>query len=492
MARSLLKRKTMKALQQTRVLPFIFLWVCMQFSLANAEGWQEQALFGTWNRWRLLALADASQKLALSDGRKLRLDETLTLTVGDIEVVHDLAFAADGGIWLADTAGLRWLSPNPGPNDTRRVLFRSAGVTDIATTKQGALWWIESGDLWFADSILKTGTARISSRREVLLPSRYTTPLVGLAVMASESRLLVASERAFWLQTAGGQAWDHQPLQFESGETLRGLAFFDNRFWFLTQRSLYRLTLGSTRLEKVSLPAGIGKLHALEASLHQLLLLGDMGLFRWLHSTVGPEHAHKPVTAQKGNCDPAMNDLFRAVIQYLDLEPAQQQEGFHALRKRALWPKVSLQLGVDRETSKTLDRDEAFISGDYRHLRDRVFDREHEYHARLSLDWDLSELPFHPDRVDWARETRAWIQLRADLLDEVARLYFERQALLEHVPLPHSQEYWRAKSLAARLDALSGNWFSRNATRLSHASSVSSQKNGDSLCHEKLGEAYLE
>ena len=87
----------------------------------------------------------------------------------------------------------------------------------------------------------------------------------------------------------------------------------------------------------------------------------------------------------------------------------------------------------------------------------------------MALAWDLGDAAFHPEEVDVSRELRALVQLRADVLDEVTQLYFERQrALAEAALLPEGDARvgalaLRARELAARLDGWSGGWWSEQS-----------------------------
>lgn len=94
----------------------------------------------------------------------------------------------------------------------------------------------------------------------------------------------------------------------------------------------------------------------------------------------------------------------------------------------------------------------------------------------LELDWELSGLVYDPAEATIAREVRARRKARRGLLLKVADLYFERrrhQLLLVLTP----QAQWRKRldlyielrRLTARLDALTGQWFSRRLRKTKEA-----------------------
>ena len=94
----------------------------------------------------------------------------------------------------------------------------------------------------------------------------------------------------------------------------------------------------------------------------------------------------------------------------------------------------------------------------------------------LELDWELSGLVYDPAEASIAREVRARRKARRKLLIQVAELYFERrQRQLLLILTARSQ--WRKRldlyidlrQLTAQLDALTGQWFSRQLRKTKEA-----------------------
>ena len=142
-------------------------------------------------------------------------------------------------------------------------------------------------------------------------------------------------------------------------------------------------------------------------------------------------------------------------------------------QRRGWWPIVILRGGAGWDRSDNIDRDQAFLSGEMRHLIDRARDRDHAADVSLSLSWDFSDVAYEPESIDVSRETREVIELRDNVLDEITQLYYERRRVLAALaaePAPSAAEQQRlrlrADELAAGIDAWTGGWFSREVALL--------------------------
>jgi len=191
-------------------------------------------------------------------------------------------------------------------------------------------------------------------------------------------------------------------------------------------------------------------------------------------ATAGPANRRRP-TAPRGageaaGTDPPVQAVHRAALRYLGLEARALDDLRRAASRRGRMPEIDFELYGGRDRRRTRERDEAFLSGEHRVLRDADVDRDLEYGARLRISVDLRDLVFDPERIDASRELRALVALRDDVLGEVTRLYFERQRLrLELDRIPSGPERallaLRAAELAAGLDAWTGGWFGRAVGR---------------------------
>jgi hypothetical protein len=148
------------------------------------------------------------------------------------------------------------------------------------------------------------------------------------------------------------------------------------------------------------------------------------------------------------------------------------------LSRRGWLPTLSVRLAAGHDRQRQNDYDEAFLSGETRHLYDREKERSLAYDASLNLSWDFGDVAFDADAIDLSREARLVISLRDSVLDEINQLYFERRGLLQQLaaapssdgPDPRQLEL-RAAELAAGLDAWTGGWFSEVHAARSEAGS---------------------
>ena len=99
---------------------------------------------------------------------------------------------------------------------------------------------------------------------------------------------------------------------------------------------------------------------------------------------------------------------------------------------------------------------------------DNDSDRRHsqDWGLSLTLTWNLADLAYHPELIDVSRETRALIEFRDDVLDEITQLYFERRRVLVEIDASRDRATrarlrLRADELAAGIDAWTDGWFSQ-------------------------------
>ena len=172
--------------------------------------------------------------------------------------------------------------------------------------------------------------------------------------------------------------------------------------------------------------------------------------------------------------EPSVQAVFRAALDHLDLRPELLRDLRRGLAVRGLLPELAFRVERTRSSEGERSRDEAFVSGALRRLHDGSTGSSRETVASVTLAWDLGGLAYDSDAVDLSREARSVIQLRDDVLDEIAQLYFERRRVLLQLaalgPAAAGDDAerlrLRADELAAGLDAWTGGWFGRHAPPL--------------------------
>jgi hypothetical protein len=165
--------------------------------------------------------------------------------------------------------------------------------------------------------------------------------------------------------------------------------------------------------------------------------------------------------------DPPLAEIRRRALVRAGLTARRSQGMWDRLRRRAFWPEVELRFDADFENDSQRDSDQAFLSGDMRHLRDHSRDEGRRFQAGIEFEWDLGGVVYPLESVDLSRELRQIVSLRDDVADEINQLYFERQTIREELATSGSTAtsdlsrlHWRAQELDAGLDAWTGGWIS--------------------------------
>jgi hypothetical protein len=414
--------------------------------------------------------------------------------------VRDLAYAADGALWIATDAGLlrfdgeRVVLRTPAPGEPSRDVLRVATSGDVvaAQTAAGAYWSrdgvrfarVESpsgetpaaglaleplpdGDtmLWIANE-RGVFAARLAGGSEAAgaIAERVALPVdvrPALDVFAGAGRMLVLGPRLLLERRPDGGFASRQP-ELPPGATPARVAASEHGIWIATDRGLVGAAPPAARFERAPAPAG--GLAAVDVAVagERVLVATARGLATG--PALEPHAAGAPAPA---GCQPSIQSVQRAALDYLRLagDPAGAMR--RGVRARGLLPLVTL--GARRFRTKDLRStyDQQYVSGDYRHLYDSDDLHAKDREVELRLTWDLGDAAYNPEQVDVSTEARRLVELRDDVLDELNQLYFDRLRALAaaDAAAPDSQdatrERLRAAELAAGLDAWTDGWFGR-------------------------------
>jgi photosystem II stability/assembly factor-like uncharacterized protein len=170
----------------------------------------------------------------------------------------------------------------------------------------------------------------------------------------------------------------------------------------------------------------------------------DHGIFALPASAIAPSAAGcvSPVIRYLAD-EPDIAEVRQAAVQYADAGPEKIITWRRQARKKAWLPHVTL--GLDRETgdlwhwesgSTTKESDDCLRKG-----KDSV-------NWSVSLIWELGELIWNTDQTGIDARSRLNAELRAELVDEVTKLYFERVRLkMEADALPLEERRKRQEKL---------------------------------------------
>lgn len=219
-------------------------------------------------------------------------------------------------------------------------------------------------------------------------------------------------------------------------------------FKFLDDKNIWEETYSGMTAKKVLFLASADKI---------LFAATDKGLFKL--TDLNPS-AQKPITLF--NNEPTILEVHKAAVKYAEVDPKKIEMWRLAARHKAWLPKFSI--GVDRDVDKSLHVDtggagnpDFYISGppDVSKSWD------------VSLSWDFGDLIWNSAQTSIDSRSKLMAELRQDVLDQVTKLYFERERLKSQIslilPVDQStkiEQEIRLAELTASIDALTGGYFS--------------------------------
>lgn len=219
--------------------------------------------------------------------------------------------------------------------------------------------------------------------------------------------------------------------------------------FFATNRGFFRVDLG----QKIT------------SNLYQGLITQDMRFFQqddsgriWLVTDKGL-YVNKDIFPESTlvldtshfQTEPTIREIQEAVLRYNEVHPEKIRAWRKALRYKALFPTIKL------DYDKTISwhgTKQAYYVG--------------PYDWGLTLSWDIADLIWNPYQDNIDNRSRLNTQLRISILEDVNRIYFERERLkrlLEVTPPKDEKERMekqlRLEELTALLDGYTGGIFSK-------------------------------
>jgi hypothetical protein len=317
-----------------------------------------------------------------------------------------------------------------------------------------------AGELWQLELAAGEATVRTDDAQRVPMP-------VGAGVIHDlrcdlpGSQLVAVLDDGFWIRDATG--WRLERPVLPPGVRAARVLFAAGQLWLATSGGLLQAHRLQGPWARVAAPVGTDPVAALAGDQDRVLAVGPRGVYA--AGPPPPDVADVDPRAASAE-EPAIRQVQHAVIRHLRLGVRDLQQLRQRARRRGFWPELELRGGYRRRRIHDRDWDEAFTSGAYHRLFDRERNSEREHEILAVLRWDLGDAVFHPEEIDASRETREWLELRDEILDEVTQQYFERRRALHEAALatpgsPESERLrLRAAEMAAGIDAWTGGWWS--------------------------------
>lgn len=428
--------------------------------------------------------ASESVLLASTDGGLHRIDDSSKTTftpgtgararlVGRIATVFGLTAVATaaGAFVSADTRSWQPLSASLPAGEVTAIAVRRRPVPGSDPDLAGfECWTVIRGRLWRTPLALREGTLTSGPSRQEPLPfAAADRGPIDLVFGLPDAEVVVVLPRILARRREPGNGWEMLRIGVPAGARIVRLAHALDRYWLATDRGLLEAATLDGPWRRAASPAGTASIRELVGNDRLLVVATAAGVLT--RTLASRKHARGSSLAPLENDGPGIEPLHRAAIAYLELETHRTRALRQSVTRRGRLPVVTFRGGYDGDDDWSRDTDEAFISGDLRRLNDRDRRRSRNWDLTLTLTWDLADLAYHPELIDVSKETRALIELRDDVLDEITQLYYERRRVLAEIgatrdPATGVRLRLRADELAAGIDAWTGGWFGQNTTPL--------------------------
>ncbi len=169
--------------------------------------------------------------------------------------------------------------------------------------------------------------------------------------------------------------------------------------------------------------------------------------------------------------EPSVLDLQREAMKYADVLPEKIVDWKRRLKKRALFPKFTVDMDVG--SSRSVSDSVAVSSYGAENVGPDDKTVYGSFNFGVSLEWDLRDWVWSDKEISIDTRSKLTVELRDDILDQVDQLYFERRRLIMRFILnPPSDKkdllelFNRIRHLRADLDGLTGGYLTQALSRV--------------------------
>ena len=187
--------------------------------------------------------------------------------------------------------------------------------------------------------------------------------------------------------------------------------------------------------------------------------------------TIVPEFQIDPGNLPTFDHEPSINDVHQMAIDYAEVSHEKIETWRRQARRKAWFPDLDVGVDADRDWGSSDSIWGSYSSGGQHYVGpdDKTWGEGIGWD--VSMSWDLGDLVRSTDQTTIDSRSKMMVELRADILNEVTRLYFERRRNQIELAVS-SMTDWRLKvekemrisELTALIDALTGGEFSQRIT----------------------------
>jgi len=382
-----------------------------------------------------------------------------------------------GGLFISKDKGRSWRKQSG--------LLGSADIRDIAyATKEGCVY------IAYSQGVYKIDLAATEQKRVFVRPGRNgdgaaeevpegekeesREKINHLGVNQNNGEIYLATSRGVYKSSDRGQSWQGVS---EYGLLSRQIKFIlvggDSRLYAVSESGVF--LYARERWQELSFNLAAGEIYALSLdSKNNLYAAAQKGLFKGGVKNASSYKGGDSSAVYYQN-EPGINEVQQAAVKYAEVEPEKILRWRKQAAKRAMLPRVTLSADQDRDRTinssvwgtygNTSGTGKYFIGPD-------DVTRYKNNSWGISLCWELGDLIWSQDQTSIDVRSRLMVELRNDILDEVTKLYFERLRVrieLDSLALEDfrkkQEKELKVQELTASLDAMTGGYFSRAATK---------------------------
>jgi len=282
---------------------------------------------------------------------------------------------------------------------------------------------------------------------------------------AYNDKVYLATDKGVLVLKAGQERWSMMTEEGLLTKDIKSVLPVAGALFVATDKGIFSYSSENNRWNSVS--AGLTTLKVNEIVLSErgkLFAATEKGLY--ISRKVGTVPTFKNSTKAFTN-EPTIAEIQQVAIKYAEVSPDKIKWMRQAAMNKAWLPDVNF--GLDGDINRTIDLDRGGTNDPDFYIEGP---KDKDWGWNIDFEWDLSELIWNASQTSIDVRSRLIVQLRNDVLDEVTKLYFERQRLkielFANPPKDQKQKILkelRLAELTANIDALTGGYLSANLNK---------------------------
>lgn len=347
------------------------------------------------------------------------------------------------------------------------ITFDSSGKTIYASTSEGVFKSNDQGKNWQKIYVSlpkeeESGNSDYTTDTDLEQVVNTAQAVKNIVFSDDKNKIFLSTFLGVLESSDGGLTWHKLAESGLLNSQVNYAVFFNKSLYAATQNGVFKFLEDRNIWEEVYKGITARNILFLAAQDKVLLAATDKGLLK-LDLKVETKLVNLNITGQKEiTNEPPILEVHKAAIKYAEVDPNKIESWRLAARNKAWLPTLSVGFDRDEENSLHVDTGSTNTTDFYITGPSDV-----SKGWDVSLSWDFGDLIWNDDQTSIDSRSKLMAELRQDILDQVTKLYFERQRLKSQVALtaPADQatkieQEIRLDELTASIDALTGGYFS--------------------------------